>query len=120
MLRPLIVPRASAKDAANRSSASRALSEISVWLGHATIDTTAIYAEIDIETNARAVVTFDAHESVPAKRNSDKRLMAFLHSRWVPTLCAVGLFHGSDSARACGPYRPLQYITGHSTCAETR
>ena len=57
------------------------LHTISVWLGHASIDTTAIYAQIDLETKARAVAAFDADEPRPAKcYRDDKGLMAFLRS----------------------------------------
>ena len=57
------------------------LHTISVWLGHASLDTTAIYAEIDLETKAKAVAVFDADEPAPARSyRNDEGLMAFLRS----------------------------------------
>ena len=57
------------------------LHTISVWLGHASIDTTAIYAQIDLETKARAVAAFDADEPhLLSAIATTKGLMAFLRS----------------------------------------
>ena len=57
------------------------LNTIRAWLGHARLDTTTVYAEIDIERKAKAIAFFDSAE--PALRKSyrdDKGLMAYLRS----------------------------------------
>ena len=57
------------------------INTIRAWLGHSTIDTTNIYAEIDLEMKAKAVALCDASEpgtSRPWKEN--KGLMTFLKS----------------------------------------
>ena len=57
------------------------INTIRAWLGHAKIDTTAIYAEIDMQAKARAASLSDSGEARPSKPwNQDKGLMAFLHS----------------------------------------
>ena len=52
------------------------LNTIRAWLGHISLDTTNIYAEIDIEMKARAMALCDAAQSGPWKQN--KGIMAFL------------------------------------------
>ena len=53
------------------------INTIRAWLGHASLDTTNIYAEIDLERKAKAMALCDVAESVrPWKEN--KRLTAFL------------------------------------------
>ena len=55
------------------------LNTIRAWLGHASLDTTNIYAEIDLETKARAMALCDAAESGPDHPwKENKGLMAFL------------------------------------------
>ena len=55
------------------------LNTIRAWLGHASLDTTNIYAEIDIETKARAMALCDAAEpGTDRPWKEDKRVMAFL------------------------------------------
>ena len=57
------------------------LNTIRAWLGHASLDTTAIYAEIDLELKARAVAVFDSEEQTQANSyRDDAGLMAFLRS----------------------------------------
>ena len=55
------------------------LNTIRAWLGHASLDTTNIYVEIDLEIKARAMALCDAAEPGPARPwRDDKGLMAFL------------------------------------------
>ena len=55
------------------------LNTIRAWLGHASLDTTNIYAEIDLEMKARAMVLCDAAEAGPDRPwKNDRGLMAFL------------------------------------------
>ena len=58
------------------------INTIRAWLGHVSIDTTNIYAEIDLEMKARALAKCDVGE---ARRQDshwihDRDLMAFLRS----------------------------------------
>ena len=55
------------------------LNTIRAWLGHASLDTTNIYAEIDIEMKAKAMALCDAAEPGPDRPwRENKGLMAFL------------------------------------------
>jgi len=58
------------------------INTIRAWLGHVSIDTTNIYAEIDLETKARALAKCDVGEA--GRQDShwiqDRVLMAFLRS----------------------------------------
>ena len=55
------------------------LNTIRAWLGHASLDTTNIYAEIDLEMKARAIALCDAAEPGPDRPwRENKGLMAFL------------------------------------------
>lgn len=57
------------------------LNTIRAWLGHAKLDTTAIYAEIDLEAKAEAIACCDGEELATAKPwREDETLMAFLRS----------------------------------------
>lgn len=57
------------------------LNTIRAWLGHAKIDTTAVYAEIDLETKAKAIALCDSDEVGSSKPwRKDKGLMAYLRS----------------------------------------
>jgi hypothetical protein len=55
------------------------INTVRAWLGHVSIDTTNIYAEIDLKLKAKAVALCDVGEA-QARRSwkSDKDLMAFL------------------------------------------
>ena len=55
------------------------LNTIRAWLGHASLDTTNIYAEIDLEMKAKAMALCDAAEPGPRRPwKENKGLMAFL------------------------------------------
>ena len=55
------------------------LNTIRAWLGHASLDTTNIYAEIDLEMKAKAMALCDAAEPGPDRPwKENKGLMAFL------------------------------------------
>ena len=55
------------------------LNTIRAWLGHASLDTTNIYAEIDLEMKAKAMALCDAAEPGPPRPwKENKGLMAFL------------------------------------------
>lgn len=55
---------------------------IRAWLGHAKLDTTMIYAELDLETKARAIACSEGvgHGATARPWRKDKGLMAFLRS----------------------------------------
>jgi len=56
------------------------INTIRAWLGHATLDTTNVYAEIDLETKAKAIELCDADpQPIPSWRE-DTGLMAFLQA----------------------------------------
>jgi site-specific recombinase XerD len=58
------------------------INTVRAWLGHVSIDTTNVYAEIDLETKANAL----ARLAIPGDRETNRRwakdpaLMAFLRS----------------------------------------
>lgn len=61
------------------------INTIRAWLGHVSINTTNIYAEVDLEMKAKALATCEIQENTtsptPTKRwRDDEELMAFLHS----------------------------------------
>lgn len=57
------------------------LNTIRAWLGHVSLTTTNIYAEIDIETKAKAMALCEAPTSQPGRPwKEDKGLLAFLKS----------------------------------------
>ena len=57
------------------------INTIRAWLGHASLATTNIYAEIDLETKDRAISCCALSEPEPATSwKDDQRLMEFLQS----------------------------------------
>lgn len=57
------------------------INTVRAWLGHARIDTTNIYAEIDVNMKARAIALCDLAEPGPSQPwKENKGLMAFLRS----------------------------------------
>jgi site-specific recombinase XerD len=59
------------------------INTIRAWLGHVSLDTTNVYAEIDLETKARALAKCDVGQAdaKPAmKWSKDRDLMSFLRS----------------------------------------
>lgn len=51
------------------------------WLGHVSVDTTNIYARVDLETKAKAIAHCEPEPAKPAKHwSKDKTLMTFLRS----------------------------------------
>ena len=57
------------------------INTVRAWLGHVSISTTNIYAEIDLTLKARAVALCDVGQSKPGRSwKEDKDLMAFLKS----------------------------------------
>lgn len=57
------------------------INTIRAWLGHVSIDTTNMYAEIDLERKAQALAHCEIKATKPTKRwREDKGLMAFLKS----------------------------------------
>ena len=57
------------------------LNTIRVWLGHVSLDTTNVYAEIDIEMKRQAVNLCDvAAQGQRRPLREDKGLMAYLNS----------------------------------------
>ena len=57
------------------------LNTIRAWLGHASLDTTNVYAEIDLETKAKAMALCDATEPGSDRPwKEDRGLLAFLNA----------------------------------------
>jgi integrase/recombinase XerD len=61
------------------------INTIRAWLGHVSMNTTNIYAEVDLEMKAKALAHCEVHENTalptPTKRwRDDEELMTFLHS----------------------------------------
>ena len=57
------------------------LNTIRAWLGHVSVDTTNIYAEIDLETKAKAMALCDAGQPTPGRPwKEDKGVIAFLNA----------------------------------------
>jgi site-specific recombinase XerD len=59
------------------------INTIRAWLGHVSIDTTNIYAEVDLQRKAEALAHSNALGVVPSNRKrwrNDPSLMAFLRS----------------------------------------
>lgn len=51
------------------------------WLGHVSVNTTNVYATVDLETKAKAIARCEPGAAIPAKRwSEDKGLMAFLRN----------------------------------------
>ena len=69
--------------AASQSAITLAFISISIraWLGHVSLDTTNIHAEIDLDTKAQAIALCEAVEAGPRRPWKDKpALMSFLKS----------------------------------------
>ena len=57
------------------------INTVRAWLGHVSISTTNIYAEIDLTLKARAVALCEVGQPQPSRSwKEDKDLMAFLKS----------------------------------------
>jgi len=59
------------------------INAIRAWLGHVSIDTTNVYAEVDLETKAQMLAACGSFTSGKAPRRrwrDDPSLMQFLHS----------------------------------------
>jgi integrase/recombinase XerD len=57
------------------------LNTIRAWLGHVSLDTTNIYAEIDLQMKAKAMALCDAGDAAPNRPwKEDKGVIAFLNS----------------------------------------
>lgn len=58
------------------------INTIRAWLGHVSLDTTHIYAEVDVEMKAKALARCEIASVTTRKKNwsSDRSLMAFLRS----------------------------------------
>lgn len=57
------------------------INTIRAWLGHVSINTTNIYAEVDLEMKAKGLATCEVPSTKPAKRwREDAGLMAFLRT----------------------------------------
>ena len=57
------------------------INTIRAWLGHVSLNTTNIYAEVDLEKKANALATCEVYGAVPSKHwKKDAALMQFLQS----------------------------------------
>ncbi len=55
------------------------INTIRAWLGHVSLDTTNIYAEVDLEMKAKALAHCEVKGTKPGRRwSEDKGIMAFL------------------------------------------
>jgi len=55
------------------------INTIRAWLGHVSLNTTNIYAEVDLEMKAKALAACEVTPTQPARRwREDARLMTFL------------------------------------------
>jgi integrase len=55
------------------------INTIRAWMGHVSLDTTNIYAEVDLEMKAKALAHCEVKGAKPVRRwNEDKGIMAFL------------------------------------------
>jgi site-specific recombinase XerC len=56
------------------------INTIRAWLGHVSLDTTNIYAEVDMEMKAKALASVDISDELapPGRRKTLPSLMAFL------------------------------------------
>lgn len=67
------------------------LNTIRAWLGHVSLRTTNVYAEVDLEMKAKALAHCEIASSEPHDKRwrDDKGLMAFLRSLETLRLCGV-------------------------------
>ena len=82
-IKPLAVPgrcRAITAPATHLLRAGVDLNTIRAWLGHVSLDTTQIYAEIDLEAKARALDKCKTPESKRTTLDSSGGLMRFLRT----------------------------------------
>jgi integrase/recombinase XerD len=57
------------------------INTIRAWLGHVSLNTTNVYAEVDLEMKAKALATCEVHGSAPSRHwKKDAALMQFLQS----------------------------------------
>jgi hypothetical protein len=57
------------------------INTIRAWLGHVSLNTTNIYAEVDLEMKAKALATCEIRGTVPLKQwKEDLSLMQVLHA----------------------------------------
>jgi integrase len=57
------------------------INTIRAWLGHVSLNTTNVYAEVDLEMKAKALATCEIRGAVPVKNwKEDISLMQFLQS----------------------------------------
>ena len=57
------------------------LNTIRAWLGRARLDTTSVYAEIDLERKAKAIAVFDSSEPAPDRSyQDDQGVIAYLRA----------------------------------------
>ena len=83
------------------------INTIRAWLGHVSLDTTNVYAEIDLETEARAMEMCKQGEPGPGPPwKQDKGLIAFLNA-----LCAEN--------SCCGNWAACAAFTGRFRWAAT-
>ena len=57
------------------------INTVRAWLGHSSIDTTNVYAEISLKMKAEAIALYEVTEPAPDRPwKEDKDLMAFLNA----------------------------------------
>ena len=57
------------------------INTIRAWLGHVSLDTTHIYAEVDLEMKAKALAHFDIPETAGVRRlHRDAGTLSFLRA----------------------------------------
>jgi hypothetical protein len=76
------------------------INTIRAWLGHLSVATTNVYAEVDLETKAKALANCEVKEDEPKKAwREDKGLMEFLKTLQRPS-AAAGPRGRGDEARS--------------------
>jgi hypothetical protein len=64
-----------------RHEAGVDINTIRAWLGHVSLSTTNVYAEVDLEMKAKALASCEVEEEEPTKPwQEDKGLMEFLET----------------------------------------
>ncbi len=76
------MPNSSSGTATHLLQAGVDINTIRAWLGHVSINTTNIYAEVDLEMKARALAHCEIVENQkqPTHWRDNKKLMSFLDS----------------------------------------
>jgi hypothetical protein len=88
------------------------INTIRAWLGHVSLNTTNVYAEVDLEMKAKALATCEVHGTVPSKHWEEGRLIDAVPAKpLMRKLCGVGY----DAAFVGLPTDRQRHITANAT-----